>query len=40
VDIDPATFRTKLKLKGSRSATLFLTRAGDGRTAIIAERIR
>lgn len=40
VDIDPATFRTKLKLKGSKSATLFLTRAGDGRTAIIAERIR
>ncbi len=40
VDIDPATFRTKLKLKGSQSATLFLTRAGDGRTAIIAERIR
>ncbi len=40
VDIDPATFRSKLKLKGSQSATLFLTRAGDGRTAIIAERIR
>lgn len=40
VDIDPATFRTKLKLKGSKSATLFLTRKGDGRTAIITERIR
>jgi hypothetical protein len=40
VDIDPATFRTKLKLKGSKSATLVLTRAGAGRTAIIAERIR
>jgi len=40
VDIDPATFRTKLKLKGSKSATLFLTRVGDGRAAIIAERIR
>jgi hypothetical protein len=40
VDIDPATFRTKLKLKGKKSATLFLTRVGDGRTAIIAERVR
>ncbi len=40
VDIDPATFRTKLKLKGSKSATLILTRKGDGRTAIITERIR
>jgi len=38
--IAPATFRTKLKLKGSKSATLFLTRKGDGRTAIITERIR
>lgn len=40
VDIDPATFRTKLKLKGSKSATLFLTRVGAGRTAIVAERVR
>lgn len=40
VDIDPATFRTKLKLKGSASATLILTRAGDGRVAIVAERVR
>ena len=40
VDIDPATFRTKLKLKGSASATLILTRAGDGRVAIMAERVR
>lgn len=40
VDIDPATFRTKLKLKGSKSATLVLTRAGSGRTAIIAARVR
>jgi hypothetical protein len=40
VDIDPATYRTKLKQNGSKSATLFLTRAGDGRKAIIAERIR
>ena len=40
VDIDPATFRTKLKLKGSRSATLIVTRAGNGRVAIVAERVR
>lgn len=40
VDIDPATFRTKLKLSGKKSATLFLTRAGDGRVAIVAERLR
>jgi len=40
VDIDPATFRTKLKLKGSASATLILTRAGEGRVAIVAERVR
>lgn len=39
VDIDPATFRTKLKLKGSRSATLIVTRAGNGRVAIVAERV-
>lgn len=40
VDIDPATFRTKLKLKGSASATLIVTRAGEGRVAIVAERVR
>jgi hypothetical protein len=40
VDIDPATFRTKLKLKGSASAALIVTRAGDGRVAIVAERVR
>ena len=40
VDIDPATFRTKLKLKGSASATLILTRACEGRVAIVAERVR
>jgi len=40
VDIDPATFRTKLKLKGSASATLIVTRAGKGRVAIVTERLR
>jgi hypothetical protein len=40
VDIDPAAYRTKLKLKGKGSATLIVTRAGAGRVAIVAERIR
>jgi hypothetical protein len=39
VDIDPAQFRTKLKLSGRDSATLFLTRIGSGRGAILADRI-
>jgi hypothetical protein len=39
VDIDPAQFRTKLKLSGRDSATLFLTRIGSGRGAILAERV-
>jgi hypothetical protein len=39
LDIDPAQFRTKLKLKGTRSSTLVLTRAGDGRVALVCERV-
>jgi SAM-dependent methyltransferase len=39
VDIDPATFRTKLKLRGPESATLFVTRIGTRRTAILADRV-
>jgi hypothetical protein len=38
VDIDPAQFRTKLKLSGPNSATLILTRIGTGRGAILADR--
>lgn len=38
VDIDPAEFRKKLKLRGSGSATLFITRAGDKRVAVLADR--
>lgn len=38
VDIDPAAFRKKLKLRGNGSATLFLTRAGERRIAILADR--
>ena len=38
VDIDPAEFRKKLKLSGSGSAVLFLTRVGVERKAILAKR--
>ena len=39
VDIDPATFRTKLALKGEASGTLILTRVGDKRRALLVERV-
>ncbi|GAA2583170.1 class I SAM-dependent methyltransferase [Microbacterium binotii] len=39
VDVDPAQLRTRLKLKGEASATLLLTRIGDRRTAILADRV-
>jgi len=39
VDIDPAEFRKRLSLKGSRSATLILTRLGERRVAILADRV-
>lgn len=43
VDIDPAVFRTKLKLRGPNSATLLLMRLGSGaasqRIAVLAERV-
>ncbi|GAA5205095.1 THUMP-like domain-containing protein [Microbacterium kyungheense] len=39
VDLDPAVFRTKLKLRGAGSATLFVTRIGTRRTAILADRV-
>jgi len=39
VDIDPAEFRKRLSLKGSRSATLLLTRLGERRVAILADRV-
>lgn len=40
VDIDPAEFRKKLQLAGSTSATLFLTRIGERRIAVLAQRVR
>ncbi|WP_341956697.1 class I SAM-dependent methyltransferase [Microbacterium sp. LWH13-1.2] len=39
MDVDPAAFRKKLTLKGSQSATLILTRIGDQRRAILADRV-
>ena len=39
VDVDPATLRTRLKLKGPESATLVLTRAGGQRVALLVERV-
>ncbi len=39
MDVDPAAFRKKLVLRGSESATLILTRVGDQRRAILADRV-
>ncbi|WP_242685014.1 class I SAM-dependent methyltransferase [Microbacterium sp. SD291] len=39
MDIDPAAFRRKLTLKGDQAATLILTRVGDQRMAILADRV-
>lgn len=38
-DVDPADLRRRLKLKGQRSATLFLTRVAGKHTALLAERV-
>ena len=38
-DVDPAALRTRLKLRGSDSATLLLARIGNRRTAILADRV-
>ncbi|MDJ0337709.1 class I SAM-dependent methyltransferase [Cryobacterium sp. PH31-O1] len=40
VDVDPATLRTRLKLKGPESATLILTRTNGHRVALLVERVR
>jgi hypothetical protein len=39
VDIDPAVLRTKLALSGAESATLIVTRVGDKRVALLADRV-
>ncbi len=38
-DVDPAALRTRLRLKGPNSATLFLTRVAGKHTALLAERV-
>lgn len=40
VDVDPATLRTRLSLRGEESATLILTRVGNRRLALLADRVR
>lgn len=39
VDVDPAQFRRRLTLRGEASATLILTRIGNRRLAILADRL-
>ncbi|MET0303922.1 MAG: SAM-dependent methyltransferase, partial [Microbacteriaceae bacterium] len=39
VDIDPAAFRRALKLRGDAEATVFVTRIGAKRVAILADRV-
>ncbi|MCU1514182.1 MAG: SAM-dependent methyltransferase [Microbacteriaceae bacterium] len=39
VDVDPATLRKRLALKGPASATLFVTRVAGRHTALLAERV-
>ena len=39
VDVDPAQFRRKLQLRGDAESTLFLTRVGTRRIAVLADRV-
>ena len=39
VDIDPAQFRRKLRLRGDAAATLILTKVDGKRTALLADRV-
>lgn len=39
VDVDPATLRARLKLKGAAAATLIVTRIGDRRVTLLADRV-
>ena len=39
VDLDPAVLRKRLALKGSESATLIVTRVGERRIALLADRV-
>lgn len=39
VDVDPATLRTRLKLRGDASATLIITRVGAARLTLLTDRV-
>ncbi len=39
VDVDPAQFRKRLRLRGRRSVTLVLTRLEGRHTAVLCERL-
>lgn len=39
MDVDPAAFRRKLTLRGDQAATLILSRVGEQRIAILADRV-
>ena len=39
VDVDPATLRTRLSLRGPERATLILTRIGERRLTVLADRV-
>jgi len=39
IDVDPASLRTRLKLRGDDAATLILTRVAGRRRAILADRV-
>jgi hypothetical protein len=39
VDVDPATLRTRLALRGSQSATVVLTRVAGRHAALLVERL-
>jgi hypothetical protein len=40
IDVDPAVFRKQLPLRGDNQATLFITRVGDNRVALVASRLK
>lgn len=39
IDVDPATLRTRLALKGPEAATLILTRIGGAHEALLVDRV-
>ena len=39
MDVDPAALRKRLSLRGRERATLILTRIGDRRLTVLADRV-